>query len=228
MQHLSRGHRRDIPPPLFLYRAERKRPSGHRKIPLFVLPVMPDVLDIIIVLQHINELLHILQVARKGFSGFHHDRKLLFHTWAKVEYSSWILCFFPQNTNVCRNCFACDKYNRFPMILQAFPIAPSPLTYYDNIAKYTHRKNVNSTIQGLYQYSRWYGSFFIYLLLKERRFSPCRFSISLSLFGFPSTVSQALLMMRSRSSCGLLCLSQWLPAFSFCLIAEMMTERIET
>ena len=25
------------------------------------------------------------------------------------------------------------------MILQAFPIAPSPLTYYDNIAKYTHR-----------------------------------------------------------------------------------------
>ena len=31
-----------------------------RKIPLFVLPVMPDVLDIIIVLQHINELLHIL------------------------------------------------------------------------------------------------------------------------------------------------------------------------
>jgi len=93
-------------------------------------------------------------------------------------------------------------------VLQAFPIAPSPLTYYDNIAKYTHRKNVNSTIQGLYQYSRWYGSFFIYLLLKERRFSPCRFSISLSLFGFPSTVSQALLMMRSRSSCGLLCLSQ--------------------
>ena len=34
-----------------------------RKIPLFVLPVMPDVLDIVIVLQHINELLHILQVA---------------------------------------------------------------------------------------------------------------------------------------------------------------------
>ena len=56
------------------------------------------------------------------------------------------------------------------MILQAFPIAPSPLTYYDNIAKYTHRKNVNSTIQGLYQYSRWYGSFFIYPSLKERRF----------------------------------------------------------
>ena len=52
--------------------------------------------------------------------------------------------FFPQNTYVCHNCFACDKYNRFPMILQAFPIAPSPLTYYDNIAKYTHRKNVNS------------------------------------------------------------------------------------
>ena len=48
MQHLSRGHRRDIPPPLFLYRAERKRPSGHRKIPLFVLPVMPDVLDIVV------------------------------------------------------------------------------------------------------------------------------------------------------------------------------------
>ena len=115
---------------------------------------------------------------------FRHDRKLLFHTWAKVEYSSWILCFFPQNTNVCRNCFACDKYNRFPMILQAFPIAPSPLTYYDNIAKYTHRKNVNSTIQGLYQYSRWYGSFFIYLLLKERRFSPCRFSISLYLYRY--------------------------------------------
>lgn len=37
-----------------------------RKIPLFVLPVMPDVLDIIIVLQHINELLHILQVALLG------------------------------------------------------------------------------------------------------------------------------------------------------------------
>ena len=34
-----------------------------RRIPLFVLPVMPDVLDIVIVLQHINELLHILQVA---------------------------------------------------------------------------------------------------------------------------------------------------------------------
>ena len=34
-----------------------------RKIPLFVLPVMPDVLDIVIVLQHIDELLHILQVA---------------------------------------------------------------------------------------------------------------------------------------------------------------------
>ena len=66
MQHLSRGHRRDIPPPLFLYRAERKRPSGHRKIPLFVLPVMPDVLDIVVVLQHINELLHILQVALIG------------------------------------------------------------------------------------------------------------------------------------------------------------------
>ena len=63
MQHLSGDRRRDIPPPLFLYRAERKRPSGHRKIPLFVLPVMPDVLDIVIVLQHINELLHILQVA---------------------------------------------------------------------------------------------------------------------------------------------------------------------
>ena len=28
-----------------------------------ILPVMPDVLDIVIVLQHINELLHILQVA---------------------------------------------------------------------------------------------------------------------------------------------------------------------
>ena len=63
MQHLSGDRRRDIPPPLFLYRAERKRPSGHRKIPLFVLPVMPDVLDIVVVLQHINELLHILQVA---------------------------------------------------------------------------------------------------------------------------------------------------------------------
>ena len=63
MQHLSGDRRRDIPPPLFLYLAERKRPSGHRKIPLFVLPVMPDVLDIVIVLQHINELLHILQVA---------------------------------------------------------------------------------------------------------------------------------------------------------------------
>lgn len=37
-----------------------------RKIPLFVLPVMPDVLDIVIVLQHINELLHILQVALIG------------------------------------------------------------------------------------------------------------------------------------------------------------------
>ena len=34
-----------------------------KKIPLFVLPVMPDVLDIVVVLQHINELLHILQVA---------------------------------------------------------------------------------------------------------------------------------------------------------------------
>ena len=31
-----------------------------------ILPVMPDVLDIIIVLQHINELLHILQVALIG------------------------------------------------------------------------------------------------------------------------------------------------------------------
>ena len=31
-------------------------------------------------------------------------------------------------------------------------------------------QNVNSTIQGLYQYSRWYGSFFIYPSLKERRF----------------------------------------------------------
>ena len=29
----------------------------------FLLPVMVDVLDIVIVLQHINELLHILQVA---------------------------------------------------------------------------------------------------------------------------------------------------------------------
>ena len=66
MQLLSGDRRRDIPPPLFLYRAERKRPSGHRKIPLFVLPVMPDVLDIVIVLQHINELLHILQVALIG------------------------------------------------------------------------------------------------------------------------------------------------------------------
>ena len=66
MQHLSGDRRRDIPPPLFLYRAERKRPSGHRKIPLFVLPVMPDVLDIVVVLQHINELLHILQVALIG------------------------------------------------------------------------------------------------------------------------------------------------------------------
>ena len=28
-----------------------------------ILPVMPDVLDIVVVLQHINELLHILQVA---------------------------------------------------------------------------------------------------------------------------------------------------------------------
>ena len=37
-----------------------------RKIPLFVLPVMPDVLDIVIVLQHIDELLHILQVALIG------------------------------------------------------------------------------------------------------------------------------------------------------------------
>ena len=37
-----------------------------RKIPLFVLPVMPDVLDIVVVLQHINELLHILQVALIG------------------------------------------------------------------------------------------------------------------------------------------------------------------
>ena len=66
MQHLSRDRRREIFLPLFLYRAERKRPSGHRKIPLFVLPVMPDVLDIVIVLQHINELLHILQVALIG------------------------------------------------------------------------------------------------------------------------------------------------------------------
>ena len=66
MQHLSGDRRRDIPPPLFLYRAERKRPSGHRKIPLFVLPVMPDVLDIVVVLQHIDELLHILQVALIG------------------------------------------------------------------------------------------------------------------------------------------------------------------
>ena len=56
------------------------------------------------------------------------------------------------------------------MILQAFPIAPSPLTYYDNIAKYTHRKNVNSTIQGLYQYSRWYGSFFIYTTQRKEVF----------------------------------------------------------
>ena len=31
-----------------------------------ILPVMPDVLDIVIVLQHINELLHILQVALIG------------------------------------------------------------------------------------------------------------------------------------------------------------------
>ena len=66
MQHLSGVHRRDIPLPLFLCRAERKHPSGHRKIPLFVLPVMPDVLDIVVVLQHINELLHILQVALIG------------------------------------------------------------------------------------------------------------------------------------------------------------------
>ena len=69
-------------------------------------------------------------------------------------------------------------------------------------------QNVNSTIQGLYQRSCWYGSFFIYLLLKERRFSPCRFSTSLSLFGYPSTVSPALLMTLSRSSCGRLCSSR--------------------
>ena len=31
-----------------------------------ILPVMPDVLDIVVVLQHINELLHILQVALIG------------------------------------------------------------------------------------------------------------------------------------------------------------------
>ena len=66
MQHLSGVHRRDIPLPLFLCRAERNHPSDHRKIPLFVLPVMPDVLDIVVVLQHIDELLHILQVALIG------------------------------------------------------------------------------------------------------------------------------------------------------------------
>ena len=44
-------------------------------------------------------------------------------------------------------------------------------------------------------------------LLKERRFSPCRFSTFLSLFGYLSMVSPALLMTLSRSSCGLPCLS---------------------
>ena len=44
----------------------KNSPFCVRKIPLFVLPVMPDVLDIVVVLQHINELLHILQVALIG------------------------------------------------------------------------------------------------------------------------------------------------------------------
>ena len=129
-------------------------------------------------------------------------RTSFFCPWAKAVKFIMNTLFFPQNTYVCHNCFACDKYNRFPMILQAFPIAPSPLTYYDNIAKYTHRKNVNSTIQGLYQRSCWCSPFFIYPSLKGRRFSPCRFSTFLSPSGYLSTASQALLMTLSRSSCG--------------------------
>ena len=68
------------------------------------------------------------------------------------------------------------------MILQAFPIAPSPLTYYDNIAKYTHRKNVNSTIQELYQYSCWYGSFFIYPLRKKGGFPMLLFYLFIAIW----------------------------------------------
>ena len=88
-------------------------------------------------------------------------------------------------------------------------------------------QNVNSTIQGLYQRSCWCSPFFIYPLLKERRFSPCRFSTFLSLSGYPSMVSPARLMTLSRSSCGLLCLSRWLLAFSFCSTVAMMTAKIE-
>ena len=47
---------------IFYYRVSRRRYTLFRQI-LFVLEGVPDVLDIVVVLQHINELLHILQVA---------------------------------------------------------------------------------------------------------------------------------------------------------------------
>ena len=66
MQHLSRGRRRDIPLPVPL--------SGRKETPVRLQKdsrysfsqIMPDVLDIIIVLSISNELLHILQVALIG------------------------------------------------------------------------------------------------------------------------------------------------------------------
>lgn len=52
---------------LYVTTVEYTNPSIHCGAAVSViLPVMPDVLDIIIVLQHINELLHILQVALIG------------------------------------------------------------------------------------------------------------------------------------------------------------------
>ena len=35
---------------------------------VFLLPVMPNVLDVVVVLQHVDELLHVLQVALTGQS----------------------------------------------------------------------------------------------------------------------------------------------------------------
>ena len=52
---------------LYVTTVEYTNPSIHCGAAVSViLPVMPDVLDIVIVLQHINELLHILQVALIG------------------------------------------------------------------------------------------------------------------------------------------------------------------
>ena len=49
---------------LYVTTVEYANPSIHCGATVsVVLPVMPDVLDIVVVLQHINELLHILQVA---------------------------------------------------------------------------------------------------------------------------------------------------------------------